>query len=479
MSSNGNGQLGVIGLGVMGRNLALNVLDHGYRVIGFNRSPGPLEEALKQSGGRLVAADSLADLVDKLERPRKIMLMVKAGMPVDTLLNQLLPMLDRDDIVIDGGNSWFLDSRRRETEYARAGLKFYGIGVSGGEDGARNGPALMAGGDRQTWPLLAPMFESIAAKTESGACVALCGPDGAGHFVKMVHNGIEYADMQGIAEAYDILSRIGGLTAPMLAEVFANWNTGELESFLIELTSRILRVRDDQSDDFLVNAVLDRAGQKGTGRWAVRVALELGVPIPSIAAAVDARVLSNMKQERIDASKVIDGPETAVYDGQQSELISQVGTALLCTKIVAYAQGMSLIDAASREYAWGVNLSEVARIWKGGCIIRARLLDPIMKAFERNRELRNLLLDDEFNRQVTSRQAAWRQLISLAQFHGIPVGCMASSLCYFDSYRSEHLPQNLIQAQRDAFGAHTYQRRDDPEGSFRHTDWLHEQIEPG
>jgi 6-phosphogluconate dehydrogenase len=472
MASEANGQFAMIGLAVMGRNLALNVLDKGYRVVGYNRHPEPLADAVKESNGRLIPARSLEEMVARLERPRKIMMMVKAGPPVDAVMGQLKPLLERGDIVIDGGNSWFLDTRRREKEYADAGLRFFGVGVSGGEEGARNGPSLMPGGDREAWQGLAPIFEAVAAKTDSGPCVTHVGPDGAGHFVKMVHNGIEYADMQFIAEAYDVLSRIGGLGPEALAEVFADWNKGELESFLIEITAKVFTVKNPNGRGYLVDAVLDKAGQKGTGRWTAQIALELGVPIPSIAASIDARVLSSMKAERVEAAKAIKGPSPARYEKGKDALIKKVQDALFCAKVTAYAQGMNLIDAASREYNWGVDLREMARIWKGGCIIRARFLDAIMKAYERKRDLSNLLLDDQFKEQVTSRQGAWREVVGLAQQHGIPVGCLASSLGYFDSYRTADLPQNLTQAQRDAFGAHTYQRKDDPQGPFIHTEWL-------
>ena len=464
-------QLGMIGMAVMGRNLALNLLDRGTSVAIYNRHPDAIDEAMEASGGRFVRTTSLEELVGALERPRKIMMMIKAGPPVDSVLEQLKPQLEQGDIVIDGGNSWYEDTRRREKDYAAAGLCFFGVGVSGGEAGARNGPSIMPGGDREAYAAIAPIFESIAAKTDSGPCVTHVGPDGAGHFVKMVHNGIEYADMQFIAEAYDILANLGGLQPPALAEIFTEWNRGILESFLIEITGQIFAVRDEMGGA-LIDAVLDKAGQKGTGRWTARVAIEHGVPIPSIAAAIDARVLSSRKAERVAASEVLSGPPSTAYDGDITELVALVHDALYAAKIVAYAQGMDLIARLSDDHDWNINLREMARIWKGGCIIRARFLDTIMKAYERNPALPNLLLDDELRQGVESRQHAWRDVVWMAQQSGIPVSGMATGLAYFDSYRTAELPQNLTQAQRDAFGAHTYQRKDDPQGPFLHTEWL-------
>ena len=472
MSSEAGAQLGVIGLAVMGRNLALNVLDHGYTVAGYNRSPESVAQAVKESDGRLVDTGSLAELVDSLERPRKIMMMVKAGAPVDAVMGQLQPLLEPGDIVIDGGNSWYMDTRRREKQYAEAGLHFFGVGVSGGEEGARFGPSIMPGGDPEAYQAIRPIFESIAAKTDSGPCVTYVGPDGAGHFVKMVHNGIEYADMQFIAETYDLLRRVGGLGPDELAEVFDKWNQGPLESFLIELTAEVLTVRDEKTGGFLVDHVLDKAGQKGTGRWTVQVALDLGVSVPCIAAAVDARLLSSQKEKRRIASGILQGPSEAPAPGDIEGLVEKAHDALHAAKIVDYAQGLDLVATASKEYNWSIDLSEVARIWKGGCIIRARLLDSIMRAFTDQKDLPNLLLSDEFSGTMRSLQPAWREVVGLAQRHGIPVGGLASSIAYFDSYRTEDLPQNLTQAQRDAFGSHTYQRKDDPDGEFVHTDWL-------
>ncbi|MDX2052449.1 MAG: NADP-dependent phosphogluconate dehydrogenase [Polyangiaceae bacterium] len=465
------GQFGMIGMAVMGRNLALNIADHGFRVVVWNLEPALTASAVAESGGRLIPTATLAELVQALERPRKIMMMIQAGKPVDIVLEQLKPLLSPGDIVIDGGNSLFDDTRRREAMYREAGLRFMGSGVSGGEDGARHGPSLMPGGDAEAYALVAPVFEAIAAKSDDGACVTHCGSDGAGHFIKMVHNGIEYADMQFIAEAYDLLRGVLGLTAVEIGDIFTEWNRGPLESFLIEISAKIFKVKDTKTNGALVDAVLDKAGQKGTGRWTAQVALELGVAIPSIAASIDARVLSSMKDERARASLVLAGPRRT-NTLPKSEFISSVHDALYAAKIGAYAQGMALISAGAKKYGWAINLREIARIWKGGCIIRARFLDTIMKAYERNPELSNLLLDPQFSEWVTARQAPWRNVLSLALLNGVPVPGMASSLAYYDSYRTLDLPQNLTQAQRDAFGAHTYQRKDDPNGPFVHTEWL-------
>ena len=464
-------QFGMIGMAVMGRNLAFNLLDHGVSVAAYNLEPEMTQSAVAETGGKLLGTKSLQELVGSLQRPRKIMMMIKAGKPVDIVLGQLQPLLEPGDIVIDGGNSFFEDTRRREKQYAESGLKFFGSGVSGGEDGARHGPSLMPGGDREAYLEIEPIFQAIAAKTDSGPCVAHCGTDGAGHFVKMVHNGIEYADMQFIAEAYHLLKDIGGLSPVAMADVFSKWNEGPLESFLIEITAQILRVQGSDGAP-LIDQVLDKAGQKGTGRWTAQVALEHGVPIPSISAAIDARVLSSRKAARVHAAGIIEAPPRPKFDGNVEGLVSQVHDALYAAKIVAYAQGMDLIARVSDEYEWNVDLGEMARIWKGGCIIRARFLDTIMSAFKAEPSLPNLLLDETLRKGVQQRQATWRSVVGMAQQAGIPVGGLASGLVYWDSFRTADLPQNMTQAQRDAFGSHTYQRKDDPDGAFVHTDWL-------
>jgi 6-phosphogluconate dehydrogenase len=466
-------QFGVIGLAVMGSNLALNIEEHGFSVAVWNRETARVDQFLgaEGAGKRFTGTKTFEEFVAALERPRRILMMIKAGDPVDQTIEKLRPLLEPGDILIDGGNSWFKDTQRREASLRASNLNFVGMGVSGGEEGARHGPSLMPGGSTEAYERLRPVLEEIAAKTESGPCVTHCGPDGAGHFVKMVHNGIEYGDMQLIAEAYDILRKGLGLDAAALAEIFDEWNRGPLESFLIEITAEIFKAVDDETGRPLVDLVLDKAGQKGTGKWTAQVALDLAVPIPTIAAAIDARVLSSMKAERVAAAAKLKGPRTASLRGDRAKLVRAVHDALYASKVCSYAQGMSLIRAASEEYKWGVNLRETARIWKGGCIIRARFLDTIMRAYERKPDLPNLLLDTDFARTVRKAQTSWRRTVSAAQTAGIPVPAVSASLAYFDSYRSAQLPQNLTQAQRDFFGAHTYERTDKPEAGFVHTDW--------
>ena len=463
-------QFGMIGMAVMGRNLAHNISDHGYTVAVYNRELDMLEDAVK--GTPFTAAKTLPELVAALERPRRIMMMIRAGAPVDSVLNDLVPLLEEGDIVIDGGNSWFEDTRRREAALREKKLYFFGVGVSGGEEGARHGPSLMPGGDPKAYELIRPVLEAISAKTESGPCVTHVGPDGAGHFVKMVHNGIEYADMQCIAEAYHLLRDLLGFDPPRIAETFATWNKGPLESFLIEITAKIFTVKDPERGGFLVDHVLDKAGQKGTGKWTAQVALDLAVPIPSIAAAIDARVLSSLKDERVRASAVLAAPPKSPLSGDPKALVAAVHDALHAAKICAYAQGMSLIAAGSRAHDWNVDLREMARIWKGGCIIRARFLDTIFRAYEKAPALENLLLDDKVRAEVEQAQPKWRQIVGLAAAHGIPLPATSASLAYYDSYRSRSLPQNLTQAQRDAFGAHTYERNDGAKAGAIHTEWL-------
>ena len=463
-------QFGMIGMAVMGRNLSFNIADHGFSIVGYNRKPELLDSAVAESDGKIIPGKTFEEFVSKLERPRKIMMMIKAGKPVDMVLGSLAPLLEEGDIVIDGGNSWYEDTQRREKMMAEQSLRFFGVGVSGGEDGARHGPALMPGGDKEAYEHIKPVFEAIAAKTESGACVTYIGKDGAGHFVKMVHNGIEYADMQFIAEAYDLMARVAGMEPPAIAETFDAWNKGPLESFLIEITGKIFGVADPNGG-WLIDRVLDKAGQKGTGRWTAQVALELGIPIPSIAAAIDARVLSSMKKQRIAAEPLLEGVK-GVAPVDAAMFVAELQEALEAAKVIAYAQGMSLIAEGSRANDWGCDLKEIARIWKGGCIIRARFLDTIMKAYERNPELANLMIDDPVRVRLNALHTSLRSVVGVALAHGIPVPGLASSLSYFDSYRTANLPQNLVQAQRDAFGAHTYQRKDDADGPFVHTDWI-------
>ena len=470
-------QFGMIGLGVMGANLALNVADHGFTVAVWNREWDKAQKFCSENPGKqLTAKQSLEDFVRELERPRRIMLMIKAGSPVDEMIDKLMPLLEDGDVVIDGGNSWFKDTQLRAKRLIDRKLHFVGAGVSGGEDGARFGPSLMPGGTPDSWATMQQIFDAIAAKSDSGPCVTYCGPDGAGHFVKMVHNGIEYGDMQLIAEAYDLLRRGLGCGPEELADIFAKWNQGPLQSFLIEITEKIFRVKDPEGDGALVDKVLDKAGQKGTGKWTAQVALDLGVSIPTIAAAIDARVLSSMKDERVAASKMLaaGGLQNAKPENRE-EFISDVHDALYAAKVCSYAQGFALIQAGSREWKWDINLRETARIWKAGCIIRAKFLDSIMRAYERRADLPNLLLDDAFREDVAKAQPAWRRATSFAQGHGIPAPAFSASLAYFDSYRTADLPQNLTQAQRDFFGAHTYQRNDrGADTPFVHTDWTPE-----
>jgi 6-phosphogluconate dehydrogenase len=463
-------QFGMIGLGVMGKNLALNVSDHGFSVAVWNLEKELMDAAVR--GTELRPHDTLSAFVGGLERPRRMMMMIKAGSPVDSVIDALEPLLEAGDVVIDGGNSWYQDTQRREKRLTPKGIHFFGMGVSGGEEGARNGPSLMPGGQEQAYERVRPIFEAIAAKTDSGACVTWVGRDGAGHFVKMVHNGIEYADMQCIAEAYHVLSEAGGFAAPELADIFDEWNRGPMESFLIEITAKIFRVSDPKNGGALVDQVLDEAGQKGTGRWTAQVALELGVAVPSIAAAIDARVLSSMKAERVRACKVLSGPSGKTSIEDRRKLVKDVHDALLASKVCAYAQGMALIAEASKVNEWGIDLAELARIWKGGCIIRARFLDTIMRAYGKGQKLDNLLLAEPIRQTVDEAQLGWRRIAGLAASRGIPLPAMFGSLAYYDAYRTANLPQNLTQAQRDAFGAHTYKRKDAADGPAVHTEWL-------
>lgn len=463
--------IGVIGLGVMGHNLALNIERNGFAVAGYD-----LEEAKTRNfverlarDKRIIGVYSPPELMAALEKPRRVLLMVPAGKAVDSAIAHLQPHLESGDIIIDGGNSHFLDTERRSKELAAVGFNFIGTGVSGGEEGALWGPSLMPGGQKVAWEALAPVFTSIAAKAEDGApCAAYMGPRGAGHFVKMVHNGIEYGDMQLIAEVYDLLSRGAGMTAAELSGVFLEWNENELKSYLVEITGKVLSHTDEETGRPLVDLILDEAQQKGTGKWASQTALDLGAPTQTINAAVESRIISSLKRERVDASRLLSGPPSR-YQGDRARLIDAARQALYASKITSYAQGMGLLSLASKEYEYELRLDEIARIWRAGCIIRASLLADIMAAYREEPGLVNLLLARSFRAAVDSRQEAWRFVIQTAVSLGIPVLAMSSSLAYFDAYRSERLPANLTQAQRDYFGAHTY-RRVDKEGVF-HTEW--------
>jgi 6-phosphogluconate dehydrogenase len=465
---------GIIGLEVMGRNIALNIERNGFPIAVYNRTYSKTEDFLNRlaKGKNAKGGKTEAEFVQILERPRRILIMVKAGKPVDAVVDQLKPHLQAGDIVIDGGNSLFTDTERRYRDLAPTGIRFFGMGVSGGEEGALWGPSLMPGGDTESYKHLEPILTKIAAKPDDGdgACVTYIGSGGSGHFVKMVHNGIEYGDMQLIAEAYDLLKNVGGLDNKQLKDTLLEWNNGELKSFLIEITTKVIDLADpDGTGKDLIDVILDKAGQKGTGKWTTQNALDLGVAIPTITAAVDARGLSALKDQRIAASKALTGPMPTVTKGDRKAFINDVRAALYCSKICSYAQGMAMLSAADKEYKFGLHLDEIARIWKAGCIIRAVFLDEIKKSFKEEPGLANLLMAGRFKEAVNSRQDSWRRTISTAIANGIPVPAFSASLAYYDSYRRERLPANLIQAQRDFFGAHTYERIDKP-GSF-HTEW--------
>ena len=467
----GKPAIGVIGLAVMGRNLALNIESRGYTVAVYNRSREKTDELVAQFPDRkLVPAHSLEQFVDSLEKPRRILLMVKAGEPTDATIAALKPLLDKGDVLIDGGNTPFTDTIRRNQELAQAGLHFIGTGVSGGEEGALKGPAIMPGGPRDAYELVAPILTQIAAKAPDGEpCVAYIGPDGAGHFVKMVHNGIEYGDMQLIAESYAVLKQVAGLTNPELAKVYTEWNEGELDSYLIDITAKIFGKRDDETGKDLVDVILDRAAQKGTGKWSSQNALDLGVPLPLITESVFARVLSSLKSQRVAASKVLAGPQAKPFAGDRAAFVEAVRRALYFSKVISYAQGFAQLRAASEEYKWNLDFGGIAKICRAGCIIRARFLQKITDAYANDRALANLLLDPYFREIAERYQAALRDVVVAAVTAGVPVPAFASAIAYFDAYRSERLPANLVQAQRDFFGAHTFERID-REGSF-HANW--------
>ncbi|MBS4196047.1 NADP-dependent phosphogluconate dehydrogenase [Lederbergia citri] len=465
-------QIGVIGLAVMGKNLALNIESRGYSVAVFNRSSEKTEEFMKNEakGKNFVGALTIEEFVNSLEKPRKILLMVKAGAATDATIESLKPYLEQGDILIDGGNTFFQDTIRRNKELSEAGLHFIGTGVSGGEEGALTGPSIMPGGQKEAYDLVEPIFQAIAAKVNGEACSTYIGPDGAGHYVKMVHNGIEYGDMQLICEAYFIMKHILGLNADELHEVFSEWNKGELDSYLIEITADIFAKTDEETGKPLVDVIKDTAGQKGTGKWTSQNALDLGVPLPLITESVFARFISAMKEERVAASKVLNGPEVSAFEGDKKELIEAVRKALYMSKICSYAQGFAQMKAASEEYGWDLRYGDIAMIFRGGCIIRAQFLQKIKDAYDRDANLANLMLDPYFKEIVESYQSALRKVIAIAVERGIAVPCFSSAIAYYDSYRTETLPANLLQAQRDYFGAHTYERLD-KEGTF-HTEWM-------
>jgi 6-phosphogluconate dehydrogenase len=464
--------IGLIGLAVMGENLVLNMESKGFTVAVFNRTIEKVKNFVegRAKSKNIIGTYSLEELVGALKSPRKIMLMVKAGKPVDDFIENLIPLLDKGDIIIDGGNSHFPDTIRRTKYVESKGLLYIGTGVSGGEEGALLGPSLMPGGSPDAWPHVKPILQAIAAKVEDGSpCCEWVGEDGAGHFVKMVHNGIEYGDMQLICEAYHLMKDLFNMTADEMHEVFKEWNKGELDSYLIEITRDILAFKDEDGLS-LVDKILDTAGQKGTGKWTAIAALDEGIPLTLIGEAVFSRCLSALKEQRVAASKVFKGPKPQ-FEGNREEFIEDIRKALYASKIVSYAQGFTLMRAAAQTYGWHLNYGGIALMWRGGCIIRSVFLGKIKEAFEENYELPNLLLAPFFKEKIESSQESWRKVTAAAIANGIPVPAFTSALCYYDGYRCERLPANLLQAQRDYFGAHTYERIDKPRGEFFHTDW--------
>jgi len=464
--------IGLIGLAVMGQNLVLNMNDHGYKVAVFNRTTSKVDDfiANEAKGTEVVGAHSVEELVGLLKRPRRIMIMVKAGDVVDQTIEHLLPYLEKGDIIIDGGNSLFTDSNRRTKDLAAKGILFIGTGVSGGEEGARFGPSIMPGGNKEAWPAVKPILQAIAAKVDGGTpCCDWVGEDGAGHYVKMVHNGIEYGDMQLICEAYQLLRDGLGLSADELHTIFAEWNKGELDSYLIEISTEIFAKKDDDGKP-VVDQILDTAGQKGTGKWTAISALDLGMPVTLIGESVFARCLSALKDERVVAAKVLQGPK-AKFTGDKKQFIEDVRRALFCSKMISYAQGYMLLRAAEKENGWKLNMGGIALMWRGGCIIRSIFLSDIKAAFDKNPTLENLLLDGFFSSALNKYQGSWRKALIKAIELGVPTPAFSTALAFYDGFRTARLPANLLQAQRDFFGAHTYERTDKPRGEFFHTNW--------
>ena len=465
-------QIGVAGLAVMGENLVMNMADKGFSVAVYNRTTAKVDAFLagRAKDKTIRGFHTIADFVASLERPRKIMMMLKAGEVVDQFIDQLLPLLEKGDIIIDGGNSNYHDTMRRVTAVENQGLQYIGTGVSGGEEGALKGPSIMPGGTSSAWAAIEPIFTAISAKVgDNEPCCAWMGSGGAGHFVKMVHNGIEYGDMQLICESYHLMREMLGLQADEMQPIFAAWNKGELSSYLIEITADILAYKDDGGNS-LIDSILDTAGQKGTGKWTVNVALEHGIPLSLISESVFARCLSALKDRRVEASKILDGP-TPLFSGDQASFLNALERALYCAKIISYTQGFALMREASDEYGWNLDFGSIARIWRGGCIIRSVFLDKIVQACKQDPELANLLFDTYFSSQVNNAQAELRHIVATAATQGVPVPSLSAALSYFDGLRSSRLPANLLQAQRDYFGAHTYERIDKPRGKFFHTDW--------
>jgi 6-phosphogluconate dehydrogenase len=464
--------IGLIGLAVMGENLVLNMERNGYTVAVFNRTVEKVDRFINGTGKNknFIGAHTIEEFIDSLERPRKVMLLVKAGQPVDDFIEMVLPHLEKGDIVIDGGNSHFPDTIRRTRYVESKGVLFIGTGVSGGEEGALLGPSIMPGGSAAAWPYVKGIFQAISAKVEDGTpCCDWVGDNGAGHFVKMVHNGIEYGDMQLISEAYNLMKNLLGMSADEMHQVFREWNKGELDSYLVEITRDILGFRDEDGEP-LLEKILDTAGQKGTGKWTGIEALDLGIPLTLIGESVFARCLSAIKEERVEASKILSGPVPS-YEGDRQQFIEDIKSALYASKIVSYAQGYTLLREAAKEYGWDLNYGGIALLWRGGCIIRSVFLGKIKEAFDHNPELTNLLLDPFFKEKVEAAQGGWRKVVSTALLNGVPVPAFTTALNYFDGYRSARLPANMLQAQRDYFGAHTYERTDRPRGLFFHTNW--------
>ncbi|HBC89357.1 MAG TPA: phosphogluconate dehydrogenase (NADP(+)-dependent, decarboxylating) [Lentisphaeria bacterium] len=478
MAKSANGKLadiGLIGLAVMGENLVLNMESKGFTVAVFNRTVSKVDDFMnaRGKGKKFIGCHSLEDLSKNLAKPRKLMLMVKAGKPVDDFIELILPHIEKGDIIIDGGNSHFPDTVRRTKYLAEKGILYIGTGVSGGEEGALRGPSIMPGGNPAAWPHVKPIFQAISAKVGDGSpCCEWVGNDGAGHFVKMVHNGIEYGDMQMISEAYFLMKNILSMSADEMHDVFTEWNKGELDSYLIEISRDILKRKDPETGKYIIDIILDTAGQKGTGKWTSQAALDLGSPAPTIAEAVFARCVSAIKEERVAASKVLRGPASEFkHSGNKKEMIEDIRKALYASKICSYAQGYQMMKLAAAEYKWDLKYGEIALMWRGGCIIRAKFLGDIKAAFDKNPKLANLLLDPFFKKVIDDCQTSWRKVIATAVQLGIPVPAFSSALSYYDSYRSAQLPANMLQAQRDYFGAHTYERIDKPRGQFFHTDW--------
>ncbi|MBP2099341.1 NADP-dependent phosphogluconate dehydrogenase [Enterococcus rivorum] len=469
-------QFGVVGMAVMGKNLALNIESRGYSVALYNRTGSKTTEVVEEHPDKnFKATYTIEEFVESIEKPRRIMLMVQAGFATDATIQELLPYLDKGDILIDGGNTFFKDTIRRNEELANSGINFIGTGVSGGEEGALKGPSIMPGGQKEAYELVAPILEKISAKVDGGEpCVAYIGPNGAGHYVKMVHNGIEYGDMQLIAESYDLMQNILGLSVDEMAEIFKEWNTGELDSYLIEITADILTRKDDEGTGKpVVDVILDAAGNKGTGKWTSQSSLDLGVPLPLITESVFARFISAYKDERVKASEILSKPDAYNYSGDKKELVEKIREALYFSKIMSYAQGFAQLRVASEEYNWDLPFGEIAKIWRAGCIIRAQFLQKITDAYDKNPEIENLLLDDYFVDLTKKYQQSLRDVVAIAVQAGVPVPTFSSAISYYDSYRSERLPANLIQAQRDYFGAHTY-KRIDMDGTY-HYNWYTEE----